>query len=56
VANVLRLDVAQTRCSLALVMAHVGRAVAHRRLGSSSSATTSTGDRALASSTVHACC
>src|SRR5918993_5063561 len=39
-----------------LLVALVVVAVAHRMLGPSSSATTSTTDRALASSTVHACC
>ena len=56
VADILRLDVAQTRCSPALVVARVGRAVVHRRLGPSSSATTSTACRALPSSAVQLRC
>src|SRR5215213_2206708 len=55
VADVLRLDVAQARYSPALVVARVGRAVVHRRLGPSSSAT-STVDRALPSSAVQVRC
>src|SRR5215218_2927416 len=56
VADVLHLDVAQTRYSPALVVARVGRAVVHRRLGPSSSATTSTACRALPSSVVQLRC
>src|SRR5215218_2790050 len=56
VADVLHLDVAQTRYSPALVVARVGRAVVHRRLGPSSSAMTSTVDRALPSSAVQLRC
>src|SRR5215218_8079128 len=56
VADVLHLDVAQTRYSPALVVARVGRAVVHRRLGPSSSATTSTACRALPASVVQLRC
>src|SRR5829696_7564581 len=56
VADVLRLDVAQARYSPALVVARVGRAVVQRRLGPSSSATTSTACRALPSLAVQLRC
>jgi hypothetical protein len=53
---VLVVDVAPGRYSLALLVARTGVAVAHRRLGPSSSATTSTVDRALPSSAVQVRC
>jgi 3,4-dihydroxy-2-butanone 4-phosphate synthase len=48
--------VGQDRYSLVLLVTRSGRAVAHRRLGPSSSATTSTTERALPSSAVQARC
>jgi hypothetical protein len=48
--------IARDRYSLALLVARTGVAVAHRRLGPSSSAATSTVERALPSSAVPARC